>query len=72
MIFHPADVAHAALIEAGRPDLADRVAWVEEGRDSYLEVDGYISSDADCTLIDQVENIARASIGLPPIDWSRA
>ena len=38
------DVAHAALMEAGRPDLADEILWFEDDG-GYLEVDSTILTD---------------------------
>jgi hypothetical protein len=70
--FHPVDVAHAALMEAGRPDLAAAITWFEgPGQDfdgGYLEANDDIYEDADWALIDKAETIARRSVGLPPIN----
>ena len=42
MSMHPADIAYAALLEAGRPDLADLVAFhlEDDGITLYLEPRG--------------------------------
>lgn len=72
----PVDVAYAALVEAGRPDLAQLVVWYDDEDDSawpgatggYLEVNDLVLDEADWALVDKAEVIARASIGLPPLD----
>lgn len=65
--FHAVDVAHAALMEAGRPDLADVIAWFPDDG-GYIEVNTTLLDEPDWELIDRAENIARAFIGLPPIE----
>lgn len=63
------DVAYAALVEVGRPDLANGIAWFDEDwPGGYLEVNEVILGEADWALITRAETIARQSIGLPPID----
>jgi hypothetical protein len=62
----PADVAHAALMEAGRPDLAELIAWFP-GDGGYLEANDDILDEADWSIISKAETLARASIGMPPI-----
>ena len=62
------DVAHAALLEAGRPDLADEIiTYVDEGG-PYLEFDEDILDEDDWALINKAETLGRAAVGLPPID----
>lgn len=61
------DVAHAALMEAGRPDLAEIIIGFddEDERGFYLEViddDGL--TEADWKLIGRAEDQARAFIKL--------
>jgi hypothetical protein len=66
----PIDVAWAALVEAGRRDLALEITgWEDEGG-FYLEADRTILSAADWKLIDRAEDIARQSIGLGPYERS--
>jgi hypothetical protein len=67
MNLHPVDVAHAALMEAGRPDLAETIAWFPECG-GHIEVNTILLDEPDWELIDRAENIARAFIGLPPIE----
>jgi hypothetical protein len=65
----PVDVAHAALLEAGRPDLAEGITWwVGWDGGGYLEFNDDLLSEADWDVITRAETLARASIGLPPID----
>lgn len=64
----PIDIAHAALLEAGRPDLADGIhGWDDESDGFYLEFDDDILDESDWAWIDKAETIARQSVGLPPI-----
>ena len=63
----PADVAHACLVEVGRKDLADEVWWFDEDG-GYLEYDSEILSPEDWAVMDRAENLARASIGNPPME----
>ncbi len=60
----PVDVAYAALVEAGRPDLAQLIVWYDDEVDAggYLEVNDLILSEDDWALVDKAEVIARASI----------
>ncbi len=60
----PIDVAHAALMEAGRRDLAEWIHGWEDADGFYLEYDDHILSDADWAIIDRAETIARMSVGL--------
>lgn len=65
----PIDVAHAALLEAGRRDLADWIHGWEDEDGFYLEFDDdEILDEADWVLIERAENLARQSLGLPPRD----
>lgn len=62
----PVDVAHAALMEAGRPDLADVICWFEDEQGGYIEVADEIMSEDDYVLIDRAETLARSFVGLEP------
>ena len=68
------DVAHAALMEAGRPDLAESIIGFDDddGFGFYLEVNLDIldrtPTDDDLTLIVKAENLARMSVGMPTIE----
>ena len=64
----PIDVAHAALMEAGRPDLAEIIVWIDEDEWSHIEVTDLICGEPEWELIDRAENIARAFIGMAPIE----
>lgn len=68
------NVAYWALIEAGRPDLAEIIVWFDEddGNGGYLEVTDHILDEHDWNLVDKAETIARAFVGLPPIERSEA
>lgn len=61
----PIDVAHAALLEAGRPDLADGIIWYcddsEEGG-GYIEFNDEILSESDWAIIDRAEALARSFV----------
>ena len=61
------DIAHAALCEAGRPDLADEILWFEDDG-GYIEVDSEILNEFEWQLVNRAESLARASLGLPPIE----
>ena len=63
---HPIDVAHAALLEAGRPDLAEWIHGWEDEDGFYLEYDDDILDESDWAVIDKAETLARQSIGLGP------
>lgn len=63
---HPVDVAHAALLEACRPDLAELIVWFEDDLGGYIEVTDEIVSEADYVMIDRAETLARQSVGLGP------
>jgi len=64
-----ANVAHAALLEAGRPDLADEIAtYANAITGPYLEFDEDILDEADWALINKAETLGRAAVGLPPIN----
>lgn len=63
----PVDIAYAALVEVGRRDLANLILWFDDDG-GYIEVNDEILSDAEWALIDKAEVIARASIGLPPLE----
>ncbi len=56
---NPADVAHAALLEAGRPDLAELVHVFEnEDGSPYLEYwDDDLPSDNDRRLMNKAQEI---------------
>lgn len=61
----PADVAHAALLEAGRPDLAGAVVWQwNPDGTGYLELTDHVRT-ADRWLVDMAEELARAVDGGP-------
>ncbi len=60
------DIAHAALCEVGRRDLADTIRGYVDEDGFYLECDDWILSAADWSLIDKAETLARASVGDPP------
>ena len=62
-----ADVAHAALLEAGRPDLAVEIIAHEDEGGPYLEYDEDILDEDDWALITKAETIGRAAVGLSPI-----
>ena len=64
----PVDVAYAALVDAGRPDLAQLIVWYDDVDGGYLEVNDLVLNEADWALVDKAEVIARAFIGLPPLD----
>lgn len=64
---HPVEIAFAALCEVGRRDLALNILWFDEDG-GYIEYDDDILDEADWALIDRAETIARASIGLPPME----
>ena len=61
------DIAHAALCEAGRRDLADEILWFEDDG-GYLEVDSEILTEDEWQLVNRAESLARASLSLPPIE----
>ncbi len=62
----PVDVAHAALLEGGRPDLAELITWFDDEHGGYIEVTDEIMSEADYEVIDRAETLARQVIGLGP------
>lgn len=62
----PVDVAHAALMEAGRPDLAELIVWFDDEHGGYIEVTDEIMSEADYVLIDRAETLGREFVGLAP------
>lgn len=62
----PVDVAHAALMEAGRPDLAELIVWFDDEHGGYIEVTDEIVSEADYVLIDRAETLGREFVGLAP------
>lgn len=62
----PVDVAHAALMEAGRPDLAELIVWFDDEHGGYIEVTDEIVSEDDYVLIDRAETLGRQFAGLPP------
>lgn len=62
----PVDIAHAALMEAGRPDLAALISWFEDEHGGYIEVTDEIVSETDYEVIDRAETLARQVIGLGP------
>ena len=65
----PVDIAYAALVEAGRPDLALLIVWYDDDDcGGYLEVNDLILTEDDWDLVDKAEVIARAFIDLPPLD----
>ncbi len=75
VMLEPVDIAHAALMEAGRPDLAAEIIWYLESDtpgDGYIEFNFDILSDDDWALIDKAESLARQAYGLPPIERSQA
>ena len=63
---HPVDVAHAALLDVGRPDLAALIVWFDDEHGGYIEVTDEIVSEDDYVLIDRAETLARQFVGLPP------
>lgn len=63
------DVAHAALMEAGRPDLAESIKGFEDEDGFYLESDEWILTDDEWDLIIKAEVMARAFVGLPPREY---
>lgn len=62
----PVDVAHAALLEAGQPDLAELIVWFDDDEGGYIEVTDEIVSEDDYVLIDRAETLGRRFIGLGP------
>mgnify|MGYP001769726114 CR=1 FL=1 len=62
----PVDVAHAALMEAGRPDLAELIVWFDDEHGGYIEVTDEIVSEPDYVLIDRAETLGREFVGLGP------
>ena len=62
----PVDVVHSALMEAGRPDLADIIVWFDDEYGGYVEVTDEIVSEDDYVLIDRAETLGRQFVGLPP------
>lgn len=64
----PVDVAHAALLEAGRPDLAEMIVWFEDddGDGGYIEVTDFLVDEADYEVIDRAETLGRRFVGLGP------
>jgi hypothetical protein len=64
------DVAHAALMEAGRPDLAESIIGRDDddGFGFFLEVNDDIMTDDEWALINKAENMARQFIGQSPLE----
>lgn len=62
----PVDVAHAALLEAGRPDLAGIIVWVDDELGGYIEVNESILYRSDWEIVDRAETLARRFVGLAP------
>lgn len=60
------DVAHAALQEAGRSDLAEGILGWEDEDGFYLEYEDDILNPDDWVVVDRAETMARAFVGLPP------
>lgn len=60
------DIAHAALLEAGRRDLADSIKGFEDEDGFYVESDEWVLSDDEWALIDKAETLARMSVGMGP------
>jgi hypothetical protein len=50
-------VAYAALVEAGRPDLAMSIAWFDEGEAGYLELLDE-PADGDAALVEVAQALA--------------
>ena len=67
----PIDIAHAALLEAGRPDLADVIIGFDDDGGFYVEVLDWELAAEDLVVIDKAECLARQSVGLPPIGVTR-
>jgi hypothetical protein len=65
----PIDIAHAALLEAGRPDLADCIIGFEDEQGFYLEVMDELGAD-ELDIVNRAETLARGFVGLPAIDRS--
>lgn len=62
------DVAHAALMEAGRPDLAEIIIGFDDDDGTfYLEVNDDILDEADWALVNKAENLGRQFAGQPPL-----
>lgn len=66
----PIDVAHAALLEAGRSDLAETIEGFEDEDGFYLESDEWILTEDDWAVINKAEALARASAGDPPREYT--
>jgi len=64
---HPIDVVDAALMDIGRPDLANIVTWFDEddGLSGYVEVNDDILNEADWAIVDRAEALACQAFGLP-------
>ena len=54
----PIDVAYAALCDAGRPDLALLIVWMDDEPGGYIELLDEVS-DADGVLVMRAEQLAR-------------
>jgi hypothetical protein len=65
-VMAPIDVAHAALLEAGRGDLAECVIGFEDEDGFYLELFDDLTTKADLVVVDRAEAMARRSVGLEP------
>lgn len=59
-------MAHAALMEAGRPDLAEIIVWCDDELGGYIEVNESILYRTDWEIVDRAETLARQFVGLPP------
>jgi len=57
----PVDVAYAALVDAGRPDLATSIVWVDDDGVGYLEAFDELSP-SDNALVDRAEQLAHAAL----------
>ena len=68
----PIEVAYAALVEAGRPDLARWIHGWKCDQGFYLDYDGDDATGVDWALIYRAETLARQAIGLPPLAWGGA
>ena len=63
---HPVDVAHAALLDVGRPDLGELIMWFDDEHGGYIEANGRVLTEAEWALVDRAETLARQVVGLGP------
>lgn len=62
----PLDVARAALCEAGRPDLAAIVVWVQADDAAAVEVNDRILTEHEWSIVDRAEVLACSFAGIDP------